>query len=120
MTIKNKPLLVPQIPKRGFFVKADLQENPMWAADASGYRSSADLFSKLATILGSLGIIASLVLFFIAFTGPVLAGIIGAATLAFQSVMLIVFGSMMETQSKVLLALFEVKIEEIRNTNNQA
>ena len=98
----------------------ELQENPMWSADASGYGSSADLFAKLAFILGGLGVVASIVLFFMAFTGAGIAGIIGAITLAFQSAMLIVFGSMMESQSKVLLALFEMGVEDIRQKTKQA
>ncbi|MEM9348131.1 MAG: hypothetical protein AAGB26_16095 [Planctomycetota bacterium] len=98
-------------------------EKPQWTADAKGYDSTASLFATMAFILGGLGIIVALVLFFIAISelgNGGFGGLVGAITLAFQSIMLIVFGSMMRLQSKVILALFEIGISETRDKINQA
>jgi len=98
-------------------------EKPMWSADAHGYGSTSSLFATMAVILGGLGVIAAMILFFIALShigDGGFGGMIGAITIAFQSVMLIVFGSMMRLQSKVLLAVFEMSLGEFRQQINQA
>lgn len=100
-----------------------LYEKPMWTADAQGYGTTSVFFATLAFIMGAIGIITAVILFFVGLSDigdGGFTGIVGSIVLGMQSLMLIVFGSMMRLQSKVLLAVFEMSLGETRQQINQA
>lgn len=102
---------------------ASLYEKPMWTADAKRYDNTSAFFSMIALIIGALGIMTAIVWFFLAL-GSIgqgeLTDVIGSIALGFHSTVLIVFGSMMRLQSKVLLANFEMTIGKTRRLIKQA
>jgi len=93
-------------------------EKPQWTASAMAYQSVASLFGTISFLLGAIGLIAALILLVLVFTTDSegkWASTINAFLLAMQSVMLIVFGSMMRGLSEVLLAVFEMSIAQTRD-----
>jgi hypothetical protein len=100
-----------------------LYEKPMWTDDAKRYDNTSAFFSMVSLIIGALGIMTAVIWFFLAL-GRIgegeLTDVIGSIALGFHSCVLIVFGSMMRLQSKVLLANFEMTIGKTRQLINQA
>lgn len=99
-----------------------IYEKPMWTEDAKRYDNTSAFFSMVAFIIGILGILTAIIWFFVGLSGlsaGQLTDVIGSIALGFHSVVLIVFGSMMRMQSKVLLANFEMTIGMTRQLINQ-
>ncbi|MFK7790173.1 MAG: hypothetical protein AB8C95_11870 [Phycisphaeraceae bacterium] len=92
-------------------------EKPMWTADAKRYDNTSAFFAMVALIIGALGILTAIIWFFVGLSGLTsgqLTDVVGSIALGFHSCVLIVFGSMMRMQSKVLLSVFEMSIGETR------
>jgi hypothetical protein len=97
------------------------RENPMWSADKEHYVSTSHTFATMALILGSLGVVGSLVMLTLGLTDFNEGGVgalVAAIALGFQSVMLVVFGSMMHLLSKVVAALFEMSLNTLRESSD--
>ena len=94
-----------------------LYEKPNWTEDAKRYDNTSAFFAMVALIIGILGIFAAVIWFFIGLSGLSegrLTDIVGSIALGFHSCVLLVFGSMMRTHSKILLAIFEMSLGETR------
>ena len=94
-----------------------LYEKPMWTADAEHYASTSNTFAVLALILGGIGTLGAIIMCILAIPqigSGGLSQMIAAIALGFQSIMLIVFGSMMQLLSKVLLSVFEISLFDVR------
>lgn len=92
-------------------------EKTQWTSDAQGYDKSSAQFAGIATFLGLFGLLIAIIMFLVSLFqlgNGGWAGILGAITLAFQSVVILIFGSMMRGLSKVLLAVFEMSVSENR------
>ena len=93
-------------------------EKPMWTADSQDYERVSSMFATMALILGGVGVLGAFIMSGLALIQLVDGGgfspLIAAIALGFQSIMLIVFGSMMHLLSKVLLAVFDLSLSDAR------
>ena len=100
-----------------------LYEKPTWTEDAKRYENASAFFAMVALIIGVLGILTAIIWFFVGLSGlstGKLTDVIGSVALGFHSCVLLVFGSMMRMQSKVLLAVFEMTLGNTRQKISQA
>lgn len=100
-----------------------LYEKTTWTEEAKRYDNTSAFFATLAYIFGAIGFLTAIVVFFVGLSAIAdggFAGIIGSILMGMQSIMLIVFGSMLRSQSRVLLAVFEMSLGETRQKIKQA
>lgn len=126
MSNKPKPMVLRQqcrgVTSRGYTSMSQIYEKPTWTEDAKRYDTTSAFFATLAYIFGAIGFLTAIVVFFVglaAIADGGFAGIIGSILMGMQSVMLMVFGSMLRSQSRVLLAVFEMSLGETRYKINQ-